>query len=63
MSDSYSEAKPPIRRRGRGKSVTKAEIEAARIRIRDAAAAGDLQACAALVALAEHRPTQQDTAA
>jgi hypothetical protein len=33
--------------------LTKHEVEAARNRLRDAAAAGDIQACAALIALAE----------
>jgi hypothetical protein len=52
----FSEEQQPTRRRGRAKCVTKHEVEAARERLRDAAAAGDVQACAALIALAESRP-------
>lgn len=52
----FTEAQQPTKRRGRAKDVTKREVEAARNRLRDAAAAGDVQACAALIALAERRP-------
>lgn len=52
----FTEAQQPTKRRGRAKCVTKHEVEAARERLRDAAAAGDVQACAALIALAERRP-------
>lgn len=53
---SFTEAQQPTKRRGRAKCVTKHEVEAARERLRDAAAAGDVHACAALIALAENRP-------
>lgn len=52
----FTEAQQPARRRGRAKEVTKREVQAARDFLRQAAAAGDVQACAALVALAERRP-------
>lgn len=52
----FTEDQQPTKRRGRAKDVTKREVEAARDRLRDAAAAGDVQACAALIALAERRP-------
>jgi len=51
----FTEAQQPVKRRGRAKSVTKQEVEAARNRLRDAAADGDIHACAALIALAESR--------
>jgi len=54
----FTESQQPTKRRGRAKDVTKREVEAARNRLRDAAAAGDLQACAALIALAERLPCQ-----
>lgn len=54
--DLFSETQQPAKRRGRAKSVTKREIEAARDRLRDAADAGDIQACAVLIALAERCP-------
>ena len=53
----FTEAQQPTKRRGRAKCVTKHEVDAARERLRDAAAAGDLQACAALIALVERRPS------
>jgi hypothetical protein len=59
-SMAFSELTQPTRRRGRAKSLTKTEVEAARNRLRDAAAAGDLQACAALVALADNRAAAVD---
>lgn len=49
----FSEDQQPNKRRGRARDLTKHEVEAARNRLRDAAAAGDIQACAALIALAE----------
>ncbi len=52
----FTEAQQPTRRRGRAKEVTKREVQAARDFLRQAAAAGDVQACAALIALAENRP-------
>ncbi|MCD1609848.1 hypothetical protein [Stutzerimonas kunmingensis] len=52
----FTEAQQPTKRRGRAKDVTKREVQAAREFLRQAAAAGDVQACAALVALAERRP-------
>lgn len=59
--DKFTEAQQPNKRRGRARSVTKHEVEAARNFLRDAAAAGDVQACAALITLAESKP--QGTAA
>ncbi len=56
MANSFSEKHQPQKRRGRSREVTKAEVEAARNRLRDAAAAGDIQACAVLIALAERQP-------
>ncbi len=41
----------PEKRRGRSRAVTRAEIRAAWDRLRTAAAAGDIQANAALIAL------------
>ena len=52
----FTEAKQPTKRRGRAKDVTKREVQAAREFLRQAAAAGDVQACAALIALAENKP-------
>ncbi len=52
----FTEEHQPTRRRGRSKSVTRRELDAAMDRLRDAAAAGDLQACAALIALTESKP-------
>ncbi|WP_313281678.1 hypothetical protein [Stutzerimonas balearica] len=51
----FTESLQPSKRRGRAKSVTKQEVQAARNFLREAAAAGDVQACAALIALAENR--------
>lgn len=60
----FTEQNQPSKRRprGRAREVTKSEVEAARNRLRDAAAAGDIQACAALIALAERRPVFPDGA-
>lgn len=47
----------PDKRRGRSRNVTRAEIRAAWDRLRAAAAAGDVQANAALIRLStEHKP-------
>lgn len=46
----------PAKRRGRSRVVTRREVAAAWERLRDAAAAGDIQANAALIALAENAP-------
>jgi len=54
--EAFTEAQQPTRRRGRAKDVTKREVQAARDFLRQAAAAGDVQACAALIALAENKP-------
>lgn len=51
----FSGDRQPERRRGRARKVTRREIEAAKERLRDAAASGDIRACAALVALDEGR--------
>ena len=59
----FTEAQQPTKRRGRANRVTKQEVEAARNRLRDAAAAGDVQACAALIALAERGPLQMEAVA
>ena len=55
MKPVFSKQQQPPKRRGRARGVTKAEVEAARNYLRDAAAAGDIQACAALIALADGR--------
>lgn len=55
MGTTFTESHRPTKKRGRSKSLTKHEVEAARNRLRDAAAAGDVQACAALIALAENQ--------
>ena len=56
MTNSFSEKHQPHKRRGKSRGITKAEVDAARDRLRDAASAGDIQACAVLIALAERQP-------
>lgn len=49
--------------RGRQAKPTRHEVNAAWDRLRDAADRGDLQASAALIALAENKPLHMDAAA
>ncbi|MBV6823856.1 hypothetical protein [Pseudomonas sp. PD9R] len=53
---SFSATAQPPKGRGPSRSLTKAELKLAWDRIRSAAASGDLQASALLIALAEQRP-------
>lgn len=49
----FSEDQQPTRRRGRARRVTKGEVQAAWDKLRDAAEAGDVQACGWLIYLTE----------
>lgn len=53
----------PTKRRGRSRIVTRHEVAAAWERIRDAAAAGDIQASAALIALTGTHPLHPEPTA
>lgn len=52
----FSAATQPPKGRGPSRSLTKTELKLAWDRIRSAAASGDLQANALLIALAENKP-------
>lgn len=52
----FSATTQPEKRRGRSRTISQLEVDAALTRIRKAADHGDLQASALLIALADRRP-------